>query len=78
MEFSDAIIEQAWLRSDGKCECERATHKNWGKCNTLVIKSSRGDGHKILGWETHSKSGLYLNSPSDCEIFCWNCHKATS
>ena len=76
-EFSDAVVEYAWARSGGKCECERVTHGHTGRCNKALLSSFRGDWNNSYGWEAHSKSGLYL-LPSDCEILCWNpCYKST-
>ena len=77
-QFSDAIVEQAWTRSGGKCECERVTHGHTGRCNKTLLKSFRGDRDSSYGWEPHSKSGLHLDIASDCQILCWNpCHKST-
>ena len=77
-EFSDEIVDKAWERSGGYCECEDVVHGHSGKCHKLLLKSSRGDRDNIFGWEAHSISGLHLDSVSDCEILCWDpCHKAT-
>ncbi len=69
-EFSEAIIERAWARSGGICECEREGHNHKGRCKNSLIKSHRGDRYSYFGWEAHSKSGYYLDSPDDCEILC--------
>lgn len=77
-EFSDEIVEQAWARSGGHCECERTTHGHVGKHNKLVLKSFRGNRNSDYGWEAHSISGSHIDTVSDCKIFCWNpCHKST-
>jgi len=76
--FSDWLIERAWIRSGGKCECQRTKHVHWGRCNKALARSSQGDRDSSYGWEAHSKSGLHLDSLTDCEILCWNpCHKST-
>ena len=77
-EFSDEIVEQAWTRSGGKCECTRTTHGHTGRCNKMLLKSSRGDRDSSYGWEAHHISSSGGDTLSNCEILCWNpCHKAT-
>ena len=77
-QFSDELVEKAWQRAEGKCECERTTHGHWGKCNKPLLQGSRGNRDSTFGWEAHSKSGLHIDSLTDCEIICWNpCHKST-
>ena len=77
-QFSDWIVEKAWIRAEGKCECTRTTHEHWGRCNKALSKGSRGDRDSTYGWEAHSKSGSHLDTLSDCEILCWKpCHKLT-
>ncbi len=77
-QFPESIIEQAWVRSGGKCECDETGHEHTGKHNRMVLKTFHGDRHSDYGWEAHSVSGLHLDSLSDCKIYCWNpCHKAT-
>ena len=73
MPFSDEIVERAWKRSGGNCECTRIKHGHGGRCNRPLTRSLRGEG----GWEAHSISGLYKNLAADCEIFCWDCYKST-
>lgn len=78
MAFSDAVVEQAWIRAGGNCECLRTTHGHIGRCNKLLLKTFRGDRDRMYGWEAHSRSGLHLGSVSDCEILCYDpCHKST-
>ena len=76
-QFSEELVERAWVRSDGKCECELTGHGHTGKHNAMILKSSRGRDSSY-GWEAHSVSGSHLDILADCKIFCWNpCHKAT-
>jgi hypothetical protein len=76
--FSDHIIEQAWKRVEGKCECKLVTHGHTGRCNKVLRRSFQGDRNGSYGWQAHSISEEHLNTASDCEILCWNpCHKAT-
>ncbi len=70
-EFSDELVEEAWERSGGLCECKYTTHGHQSRCGKTLLKVSRGDRFSFYGWEAHSKSGYYLDSPDDCEILCW-------
>lgn len=56
-EFSDELIDRAWARSGGNCECTRVTHGHTGRCNKVLLKSFHGDRYSTYGWEAHSKSG---------------------
>ena len=77
-EFSETLIEKAWARSEGICECELEGHNHKGRCRNTLIKSHRGDRYSYFAWEAHSKSGYYLDSLDDCEILCWEpCYKST-
>lgn len=73
MPFSEYIIKKAWERSGGRCECIKTTHGHPRRCNKKLLELYRGDNESEYGWETHSKSGSYLNDLSDCEIICWDC-----
>ena len=77
-DFPDSVVDEAWTRSGGKCECTRVTHGHTGRCNKAVLKSSRGRDSGDYGWEAHHVSALASDTLSNCEILCWNpCHKAT-
>lgn len=76
MAFSDEVVEQAWQRSGGKCECTRVTHGHQGKCNKTLIKSNRGR-EGIGAWEAHHISVVGGDTLSNCQILCWDCHKQT-
>ena len=75
MPFSDTIIKQAWLSSNGRCECIKSTHGHARICNKRLLEIYRGEDESDQGWEAHSKSGGYLNDLSDCEILCWDCQE---
>jgi hypothetical protein len=84
MAFSEYTIKYAWKRAGGfeppttsYCECTSTTHDHdHNRCNkplSWAYKSKEGSG----AWEAHSFSGKQLDSPFDCAIFCWKCHKST-
>jgi hypothetical protein len=77
MAFSDSTVRQAWTRAGGRCECTRVTHDHDRvRCNKQLVWENRGREGRGA-WEAHSISGRHLDSVSDCQILCWNCHKAT-
>ena len=74
MVFPESIVEKAWERSAGYCECTRIIHEHEGKCNKVLLKNKRRDKDSLYGWEAHSIGGRVLKSLSDCEILCWDCY----
>jgi len=74
-QFSETLVERAFQRSGGRCECEKVAHGHSGRCSKILQKVYRGDSTSAYGWEAHSKSGQYLDMVSDIEILCWDpCH----
>ena len=76
MAFPDSVVDQAWNRSDGKCECTRTGHSHNRPCNKDLFKAAR-EKETPLGWETHHIIAGGPDTLSNCEILCQNCHKQT-
>jgi hypothetical protein len=76
-EFPDDVVEQAWARSGGNCECSRVTHWHVRKCNKVLSKHFRGDRDSEYCWEAHHISASGGDTLSNCEILCCKCHYAT-
>ena len=76
MPFPESVVEDAWKRSGGKCECPRTSHGHNDPHNRTLIKSSRGR-EGIGAWEAHHKNKNGGDTLSNCEILCWDCHKKT-
>jgi len=75
MAFSEDIIEQAWKRAGGTCECKRWTHShNYERCNVQLIKFIRGKEGEGR-WEVHRVNKSGGDVLSNCEILCWGCYK---
>jgi hypothetical protein len=70
-----SIIEKAWSRAGGRCECTSNYHWHIGRCNGIIIKSFRGEKDNTYGWEAYNKNGS-CTEPSDCEINCIKCYSA--
>lgn len=77
MAFSNEVIEQAWKRSGGKCECQRTTHGHSGRCNKTLSHENQGRESGWGAWEAHHISTSGGDGLSNCEILCWDCHKRT-
>ena len=75
MAFPENVVEQAWKRSGGKCECKRWTHNyNYTKCDTQLVSAIRGQEGQGR-WEAHRINRKGDDTLSNCEILCWDCYK---
>lgn len=72
MGFHIGVIEQAWQRSGGRCECAKINHSHPSKCNKVLVRANRGREGPGR-WEAYSVSSFDRTSTSDCKILCWNC-----
>ena len=80
MAFPQSVVDDAWERSGGKCECRRTTHGHNGRCNNQLNYGSRGNDNSPGCWEAHhivSVDSGGSNTLSNCEILCCPCHKKT-
>jgi len=72
MAFSNVIINQAWIRSGGRCECERYMHDHYHRCKRQLIFKKCGKGG-VGAWDTHHKNNIGGDGLSNCEILCSLC-----
>lgn len=82
MAFSNAVIQAAWNRSGGRCECTRKTcgHAGNPRCVRILNWYARGNDYAPGGWEAHHKVAVASGGSdtlSNCEILCISCHKKT-
>jgi hypothetical protein len=72
MGFAPNVIELAWRRSKGYCECKRVTHKHPipHKMRLEWANRNREDAGK---WNAYSVSGEYQENINDCIILCGDC-----
>ena len=68
MGFSKEVVDQAWARSDGKCE----------RCGKELFERSRQGSKSEYGWEAHQKKTGKDYTVENCEIRCHLCYKAAS
>ena len=77
MAFSDNVVDLAWIRAGGKCECRRQSHNHaYIRCNNELVWGNRGR-EGIGKWEAHHLSSSGGDILSNCEILCWDCHSLT-
>ena len=77
MVFSDEVVEGAWRRVGGYCECRRRTHNHsYVRCNKELVWKNRGRIGRGA-WEARHISATGSDGFSNCEILCWDCHSAT-
>lgn len=69
------VIEQAWNRAGGHCECVRESHRHpYGRCN-LKLRYDRGGSQRRGGWSVNPRDpSLSPSFPSNCEILCIDCY----
>ncbi len=80
MAFPNSVVEQAWKRAGGKCECRRKICGHGTRCNKQLVWENRG-GEGVRGaWEAHHVTAVSSGGSdtlSNCEILCQDCHKNT-
>jgi hypothetical protein len=72
--FPANIVKDAFIRSDGECECTRNNHKHSGRCNNLVIYNMKGLDLPG-GWEAYHVDADKPAVINNCQIFCLDCFK---
>ena len=76
MAFQDSVVDQAWARSGGRCECTRKDHGHSGRCGHELQKDRRG-AEPSYWWEAHKKVTGGDETLDNCEILCQDCFKQT-
>ena len=77
MAFPESVVEAAWRRAEGRCQCRRRSHKHrYVRCNKQLVWDNRGREGRGK-WEAHHISRTGGDTLSNCEILCWDCHAPT-
>jgi hypothetical protein len=79
MAFPESVIDRAWTRAGGRCECKRKTCGHIDRCPNVLVFTLRGH-EDAGGWEAHHKTASILypeDTLGNCEILCVSCHKNT-
>lgn len=74
MSFSDSVVDQAWTRSGGRCECTLTGHGHSERCGHELLRDRRG-AEPSYCWEAHKKVAGGDDSLDNCEILCHQCCK---
>ncbi len=72
--FPSAIIQGAWRRTGGKCECSFSVHGHGPKCNKVLqwhLQNSSAEG----GWFAVEKSPGAPPNLNNCIIMCNECKR---
>ena len=71
MAFPEYVIDWAWKRSGGMCECARISCGHTGRCAKYLTTGN---------WNAHHKTAVASGGDdtlSNCEILCIPCHHNT-
>jgi 5-methylcytosine-specific restriction endonuclease McrA len=80
MAFPLPVVQRAWQRAGGRCECVRKKCGHTGRCNKQLVWDNRGNNGARGAWEAHHVTASGAGGPdtlSNCEILCVDCHKNT-
>jgi hypothetical protein len=79
MAFPLSVVQEAWKRAGGRCECRRTSHNHpYNHCGKQLSWDNRGKDGAWGCWEAHHISAGGPDTVSNCEILCCDCHKRTS
>jgi len=76
MAFPDSVVDAAWIRAGGKCECRRVGHVHSIPHGSSLTRANRGREGRGA-WEAHHRVRGGPDTLSNCEILCWDCHSRT-
>jgi hypothetical protein len=73
----DEVVENAWVRSGGRCECSRRHHGHGVECGRALAWAHRGT-HTATGWELvrhgDPKVGGW-QAVKDAQVLCVECYR---
>lgn len=72
--FSQDVVDAAWRRAQGRCEC-RSFHSK--RCWAKLTKNNRGHEGYPGAWEAHYIDPNGAATLDNCEILCWDCYIKT-
>lgn len=76
MAFENSIVDQAWVRSGGRCECTHIDHGHSERCGRELLRDRRG-AEPSYWWEAHKKVAGGNDTLNNCEILCHECFEQT-
>lgn len=72
--FPLSIVQAAFQRAGGLCECSRQSHGHISRCSIPLVYQFRGI-ELPGGWEAYHIDQDGPNNVDNCEIVCIPCHK---
>lgn len=72
--FPQSVIDEAWTRAGGKCECRENCHSAYNRCNKQLDPNNKESGKQ---WEAHHINSNGEPVLSNCKILCVSCHEKT-
>jgi hypothetical protein len=72
MAFSETVKDQAFRRSEGRCECTRSAHSHSGRCTKTLTRGS-AEFHHRSAQAVGGHDGL-----PNSEVLCAACHQQTA
>ena len=77
MAFSEEATKVMFNMAEGQCMCRIESHNHTGgRCSKKLVWENRGRTD-IGGWEAGHINPTRGDSPSNCQILCWDCHALT-
>jgi len=76
MALEESVVDQAWARSGGRCECTHSEHGHSERCGRELLRDRRGV-EPSYRWEAHKKVADGDDTLINYEILCQECSKQT-
>jgi hypothetical protein len=76
MKFTERTVEDAWLRSRGRCECMETSHAHRGRCGRPLIWEQREASSQPGAWapvERDKSIPKWWEAVGHCRIICQDC-----
>ncbi len=72
--FPQSVIDSAWARANGKCECTENCHSIFNRCNKKLDPNNKVPS---MQWHAHHVNSNGDSVLSNCKILCVPCHQET-
>jgi hypothetical protein len=73
-QFSLDVLEAAWKRADGKCECVNTSCGHTGRCNRTLVKAAKGTDVPG-GWDIRAVNPTGPANLKNAILLCRKCLK---
>jgi len=72
--FPQSVIDAAWRRAQGRCECRENCHSILNRCTRILDPQNKIPGKQ---WHAHHINSNGESVLSNCKILCVSCHENT-